>query len=105
MPMQNLNLIQGYFKAGSKKRYDRPIRFPAAWRFRNCDFQRIAKLADDPIARCAWDHFHRELQPTCMRCDANHSNRFTIIVSFCPPNPKLLDSATSTFAGRALLGT
>ncbi len=32
-------------------------------------------------------------------------NRFTMIVSFCPPKPKELDMATSHFAWRALLGT
>src|SRR4051812_15862586 len=32
-------------------------------------------------------------------------NRLTMIVSFCPPNPKLLLSATFTFAGRDLFGT
>ena len=34
-----------------------------------------------------------------------YKKRFTMIVSFCPPKPKLFDNATSTFAGRALFGT
>ena len=33
------------------------------------------------------------------------ANRFTIIVSFCPPNPNEFDSATSTRALRATFGT
>ncbi len=33
------------------------------------------------------------------------TNRFTMIESFCPPNPKLFERATSTFILRAWLGT
>ena len=111
LTLHDLDLCPGDAQRIREQFHDGAIRRAAFGRLGNRHFQGVAQQTDDPIARSARDDLDLQDDARCARGEmdgqgcAYATNRFTMIVSFCPPKPKLLLRATSTFAGRALFGT
>ena len=106
MSAHHQNLTRRDTQRSCEQRHDRLVRSTTLGRFGHRNLQRVAQRTDDPVARRAGNDLDREPDAVGLSGEGDQAtNRFTMIVSFCPPKPKLLLTATSTFAGRALFGT